>query len=222
MVSEAKHRRQLVHTASPSIQKGPSWSTPACTARPTNTTTMARARTGGAVLVVAIAVLSAWAHNSLSTTPGAPNAAAKPSAITSAAPFTPPPTRVQLRTWLTRAEPSIHALVTARREIASAAANHDITGTGAACRTADGAVANLQHHLPSPDPMLDASLQQAISAYRMGVRYCISGVQNNDADDIEQAATYFDQGNADLEAAVDIPERDLPGSEPAGTGVMTI
>jgi hypothetical protein len=181
------------------------------------------ARTGGAVLVLAIAVLSAWAHHSLSTPPpGAPNTATKPSAITSATPLTPPPARVQLRAWLTQAEPSINALVAARHEIASAAANHDIMGMGAACQTAGGAVANLQHHLPSPDPVLNASLQQAISAYRIGVRYCTSGVQNNDANDIERAANYFDQGNADLEAAVDIPDRDLPGSEPADARVMTI
>lgn len=177
----------------------------------------------GAALVVAIALLSAWAHHSLSTPrPVAPNTTAMPSTNTSATPPTPPPVRVQLRAWLTRAEPSITALVTVRREIASAAANHDITGTGAACRTADGAVANLQHHLPSPDPVLNASLEQVISAYRIGVRYCISGVQNTDANDIAQAANYFDQGYAELEAAVDIPERDLPGSEAADARITTI
>jgi hypothetical protein len=123
-----------------------------------------KAAAGDAVLLVVIAVLSGWAHHSLSTArPVAPNTTATPSADTTASPLTSPPLRVQLRTWLTRAEPSIDALVDARHEIASAAANHDITGTSAACRTADGAVANLQHNLPSPDPALTAALQKAIS-----------------------------------------------------------
>jgi hypothetical protein len=180
------------------------------------------AAAGGAALLVVIAALSAWAHYSLSVSEPHANRAATPPARASTAPLPSQVMRAQLRTWLTEAEPSINALVTTRHEIASAAANHDITKTGAACQTADGAVANFQHQLPSPDPVLNTLLQQAIAAYHIGVHYCTSGVQKNDANDIEQAANYIDQGNAGLEAAVDILQRSLADSEAGDPSVMLI
>lgn len=177
----------------------------------------------GAVLLAVIGVLSGWAHHSLSSArPASPITAATPPASGLATPPTVPPIHVQLRSWLAQAEPSINALITARDEIVSSAANDDIVGTGAACQTAQGAVASLQHHLPSPDQALNTTLQQAISSYRVGLPYCIVGVQNRDANNIERAATYLRHANADLQAAVDILERDLPDSEPRDPQVMTV
>ena len=80
----------------------------------------------------------------------------------------------------------------------------------------------MQHHLPSPDPALNTALQQAINSYHVGLRYCIAGVQNQDGNDIEQAATYINQGNAGLQSAVDLLDRDLPDSEARDPGVMTV
>lgn len=128
----------------------------------------------GAVLLVVVATLAGSAHYSLSITPPAlPNTAPTPPASTSVTPVTPVPLRAQLRTWLAQTEPSIDALLAASREIASAAGNHDLAGTGMACQTADGAVASLQQHLPSPGAALSTALQQAIDRYRVGLRYCI-------------------------------------------------
>ena len=181
------------------------------------------AAAAGAVLLLVIGALSGWAHYSLSTArPVLANTAATPPASASATPLTSPPTRAQLRTWLTRAEPSINALISARHEIVSAAANDDIAATGAACQAADGAVTSVQRHLPSPDPALSTALQQAINSYHVGLRYCIAGVQNQDRNDIEQAVTYINQGNAGLQSAVDILERNLPDSEPRDPGVMAV
>jgi hypothetical protein len=189
---------------------------------------------GWAVLLVAIAVLSGWAHHSLSTArPAAtppPSAAATPPPSTAATrppntaatPMTSGPTDTQLRAWLAQAEPSIDALVGARDDIAAAAADNDMPGTGAACRTADDAIASLQQHMPTPDPELNNPLQQAISSFQVGLRYCISGAQNQQTNEIEQAATYIDRGNADLQTAVDILERDLSGSAPRDPGVLTV
>ncbi|MBS4730722.1 hypothetical protein MSM1_21220 [Mycobacterium sp. SM1] len=115
----------------------------------------------------------------------------------------------------------MNALVAARHDIAFFAANHDLAGTGAACRTADDAVARLQHHLPSPDPWLNTALQQALGDYHVGLRYCVQGVQNRDANDIEQAATYLRQGDAGLQAAVDILQRDLSDPESRELGALT-
>ena len=180
------------------------------------------AAAAGAVLLVVIGVLSGWAHYSLSTAPPVLANTAATTQASAATPLASPPMRAQMRTWLTPAQPSINALLTARHEITSAAAIDDIDGTGAACQTADGAVTSVQHHLPSPDPALTAALQRAMNTYRVGLGYCITGAQNQDGNDLEHAVTYINQGNAGLQAAVDLLECDLPNSEPRDPGVMTV
>lgn len=181
------------------------------------------AMAGGAVLLVVIAVLSAWAHHSLSTArPVLSDTAALPPASGSAPPLASRPMRAELRSWLMRAGSSIDALVAVRSEITAAAADHDLAATSAACRIAEGAAASVQQYLPSPDPALNTALQQAINSYHVGLRYCIKGAQSRNSADILQAATYIRQANVDLQAAVDIIGNDLPDSGPADQGVMTI
>ncbi|OBH12342.1 hypothetical protein A9X04_17345 [Mycobacterium sp. E3247] len=176
----------------------------------------------GAVLLVVIGVLSGWAHYSLSTAHLAlPNTAAAP-ASASQPPLTPQRMSAQLRAWLTQAQPSIDALVAARHEIATAAANDDLAGTEATCRSADGAVTSLQRYLPSPDPALSTVLQQATNSYHVGLRYCISGVQRYDGNDIMQAVAYINQGTADLQRATDTLQHDLAYVEPHDPNVMTV
>jgi hypothetical protein len=166
---------------------------------------------GWAVLVVLIAVLSAWAHHSLCTARPAPSntAAALPASAASTAPLRSPPLRVQLRAWLDEAEPSINALVIAGDNVVAAATQGDIAGTGAACQTAAGALASAQQHMPSPDPVLNTALQQAFNDYQAGIRYCISGTQNQDAIDIGEGAGFIDQGKIGLQKAFDIIKVDL-------------
>jgi len=177
---------------------------------------------GWVVLLVVISVLSAWAHHSLSAArPAAPSA---PAALPAGAfdPQLPPlPMSMQMRAWLNIAEPSLIALVNARDNIVAAAAQGDVAGTGAACRAAADPVANTQQHLPSPDAALNAALQQALTSYRAGIRYCISGTQNQDGEDIGQATADIGQGNTDLQAAVDILEGDLSSDAP-DPGVLTV
>ncbi len=181
------------------------------------------AAASGAALLLVIGVLAAWAHHSLSTVrPVSPTIAAAPSADGLATPPTTPPMRVELRAWLTQAAPSIDALLTAHHEIASAAANDDIVGTGATCERAEGAVAGLQQYLPSPDSALNAALQQAIDGYHVGLRYCIAGAQHHDGDDLQQAATYIRQANSKLQAAVDLLKHDLPDSESPDARVLSV
>jgi hypothetical protein len=181
------------------------------------------ATAGGAVLLLVIGVLSAWAHHSLSTPrPVSSDTGAPPPTSGSATPFASQPMRAEMRSWLTRAESSIDALVAVRSDVASPAANNDLAATGAACRIADGAAARMQQHLPSPDPALNTAFQQAINSYHVGLRYCIRGAQRHDSGDILEAAAYIRQATIDLRAAVDILERDLPDSEPADRDVVTI
>jgi hypothetical protein len=125
-----------------------------------------------------------------------------------------------MRAWLNKAGPSIDALVAAGDGIVAAAPQSDIAATGAACQTAADAVANLQQRLPSPDPVLNIALQQAITDYQVGIRYCISGTQNQDAVKIGEATVRIDQGNTDMQIAVDIIESVLSPDAP-GPRVLT-
>ncbi len=168
------------------------------------------AATGAAVLLVVIAMLSAWAHYSVSTVrPASPHAAAAQPGNS----FGPPQPSLSMRTllgaWLNDAEPSINALVIARDNIVFGAVQGDIAGTRAACQTAAGALATLQKHLPSPNLGLTNVLQQAINNYHVGIRHCISGTQNQDAVEIGEATVYIKQGYTDLQKAVHILEDDL-------------
>lgn len=178
------------------------------------------AAASGATLIGVVGLLSGWAHHSLSSAPPtAPNIAATASSTGAA---TSPHLRVQLRAWLTQAQPSINALMAARYEVAAAAASDDIIATGAACRNADIAVAGAQQYLPSPDLELNTALAHAIDSYRLGVRFCIAGVERHDANNISRAAGYISEGNAELQQAVDILQRDLPDARPSDPGVLTV
>jgi len=160
------------------------------------------------VLLVVIGMFWGWAHLSLSTArPGAADAAATRPA--SGLATSVQPMGVQLRAWFAPAEAAIKALITRRDEISSAAARNDLAGTGAACQSADAAVASLRQYLPSPDWELSTALQAAIDSYHVGMGYCIKGAQTQDGNDIEQAATYLRQGNANLLAAVNILASEL-------------
>ena len=165
---------------------------------------------GWAVLLVVIAVLSAWAHHSLSTArPASPHAAAAQPANSMSPPLPPLPVGTQVRAWFTDAKPSIIAMFVAADNFVTAARYSDIAEAGAACQTAAGAVANLQHHTPSPDPALNTKLQQAITHYQAGVRDCVAGKQDRDPVETGKAMVSFNQGSTDLQAAVGIIEDDL-------------
>lgn len=180
------------------------------------------AAAGGAVLLSVIGVLAAWAHYSLSDTRPLSSEMAAASAVSAVAPPPPSPMSVQLRAWLTRAEPSIDAFLTARDVISSPAASLDIVRTGAACQTAEDAIMGFQRVLPSPDPALNGAMRRAVDGYHVGLTYCLAGVNNRDGDEIELAATYLRRANAAFQAAIGILQRDLPDVESGDVGVLTV
>jgi hypothetical protein len=175
------------------------------------------ARVGAVVALLLIATLAIWAHtrssarqqDSLNRT-----AAAAPSAVD-------PQMRVQLRAWLTQSEPLINALVIARNNIAAAAAEHNLAGTGAACQSATVAVADLHRQLPSPEPTLTNSFQQAISDYGVGLPYCIGASHVLDGDGMQRAAGFITQADAAMAAALDFLGH-VPGCEPRDVGVLIV
>jgi len=105
--------------------------------------------------------------------------------------------------WLEQSEPLIHNLISARNDVATAAGDRDLVKTGVACQTATGAIANLHQQLPSPDPVLNETLQQAISSYEAGLPSCILGAGNKDGEGLHRAATCISQGDAAMQAALD-------------------
>ncbi|BBX61689.1 hypothetical protein MSAS_08630 [Mycobacterium saskatchewanense] len=168
------------------------------------------AAAGGATVLAVVGLFSGWANHSLTSARPVAATTAPAAPADTMVPAAPSPMRVPLRTWLSQAEPSIDALLTARQSIASAAANNDIARTGATCESAKDAVGALQHALPSPDARLNNAFQQAINRYGVGLQYCTAGAQNRDARDMAQAATYIRQANGELQAAVDLATAQVP------------
>lgn len=127
--------------------------------------------------------------------------------------------RVQLRAWLTESAPVINAVVIARNNIAAAAAERDIAATGTACQSATGAVADLHHQLPSPEPALTTTFAQAVSNYDVGLPYCVGA--SGDGRGLQVAAPFITQGDAALRVALNFLEH-VPGCEPRDVGVLIV
>ena len=170
---------------------------------------------GGVILLLVIIVMTAWAHHSLSSAPPAPPRPAVHPVRTSGQ-----STGMHVRAWVTDAQPSISALFRATDEVAAAVSFGDIAATGAACQSADAAVANVQKHLPSPDPAVNSVLQQAITNYQVGIRRCTLAVRNNDTVDLGEATVYLHRGCVDLQRAVTTLQDDV-GSETRDDRVLT-
>jgi hypothetical protein len=181
---------------------------------------MARQRVtavGIVVLFMIFAAASGWAYPRSSTGQSdSPDGAAAPLPSALA-----PQLRVQLRAWLTESRPLINALVIARNNIATAAAERDIARTGAACQTATGAVADLHRQLPSPAPTLTSTLQQVVSNYDAGLPYCIGATHVKGGDGMQQAATFITRADAAMRTAFDFLDH-VPGCEARDMGVLIV
>lgn len=170
----------------------------------------------GALLIV-IVVLSAWAHHhSSARRSDSADSAAMPSS-SGAASSRP----LSLPTWLNKSASSINELVAARNNIATAAARHDIAMTGAACRSASSAVAEVRQELPSPEPVLNSTLHDAVDSYEIGLPYCVRATQTQDAEEMRRAASYISNGDAAMRAALDFFDRSSGAGTP-GVAVMIV
>lgn len=164
---------------------------------------------GLVTLLIVIATLASWAYcKSSSRQADLVNSSATPAAST-------------MPQWLAETEPSINALVAARQEIAAAAAKGDLAATGAACRAASSAAAHLHRQMPSPTPMLTATLQRALSSYDLGLPYCISATQANDGHGLQRAANYITEGDAVMREAIGFLGHDSD-AEPGNQSVLIV
>lgn len=160
-------------------------------------------------LVVVAAVAGWWYARPFTAEPDAPDASMTVAIA--------PPT---LNAWFTESEQSINDLVSARNNIAAAAGRHDLHNTGSACQAARAAVDGLRRRMPSPEPELSRALQDAVRDYATGLSYCILGAQHEDADDMQQAATYITQADSAMRWALDMLANECrPGP---GLGVLIV
>lgn len=170
------------------------------------------AAAGWTVVAVFIAAAWLWAHHLASTEP-------QDSPEGTVAQATRPTT--SMPTWIAESEMWIHGVVIARNNIAAAAAQHDLPATGAACRTATGAVENLHRHMPSPEPALTDRLQRAISSYIVGLPYCISATETEDGQGLQRAASYITEGDNSMQEALDMLGQTSAG-EPDRLGMLIV
>jgi hypothetical protein len=166
------------------------------------------AAVGGVMLLVIIAVFSAWAHHRLSAAGSASIARSLPTTSTTAGRLSPE-SRQQLRVWLKDAKPPIDALLIEGDIVVTAAAHGDGVRAASACHTAADAVASAEQHLPSPDAALNTSLQQAFTDYQTGIQRCVSATQKQDAIEFGQAAGFISRGKTELHKAYDVIAADL-------------
>jgi hypothetical protein len=146
-------------------------------------------------LLAVVVASAAWVYFRSSTgEPDSPNDAAAAQSVSA----------TSLHGWLAESTGSINGLVNARNDIADAAAQHDLARIGVACRTATGAVANLDKRMPSPVSELNSALQHAIDSYEAGLPYCISASRTQDDAGMQQAATLITEGDAAMRHALDI------------------
>ncbi|WIM87482.1 hypothetical protein PT015_22005 [Candidatus Mycobacterium wuenschmannii] len=161
-------------------------------------------------VLIAIGALLAAFHSWRTEQPAPSNEAAPPVQPTLTMPV-----------WLGQSQQSIDGLVTARNNIAAAASRQDIPATGAACRIAGDAVAQLREHMPSPEPAVNLLLQQAISSYTLGLPDCISASHNIDGEGMQRAASFISYGDKSMQSALDLLGAETDGP-PNGLGVLIV
>jgi hypothetical protein len=163
-------------------------------------------------LVLIAAVSAGWSFHGLSLVQLAlPDSVAAPASVSTAQPASAP-AESALYVWVAQAEPALESLLAIRYNIDVAADKADATGTWQVCRSAETTVARMRRQLPSPEPALNIALQQALNDYRSGLRDCVTGIVQQNVEDIELAAVYLHQANTELHVAIEMIERDLADS----------
>lgn len=160
------------------------------------------------IAVLFIATAWMWIHHTASAGPEDPPLDGP------AGPARPAPS---MPAWLAQSQPLVDGLVVARNNIAAAAAQRDLSATGAACQSANSAVESLHQQMPSPEPALTSTLQHVISSYTLGLHYCISASKTRDGEGIQKAVSYIADGDDAMRIATD-----MLGSKPFGQGVLIV
>ncbi|WP_156737739.1 hypothetical protein [Mycobacterium sp. E735] len=129
--------------------------------------------------------------------------------VTSTVTPVPAPMRAQMQTWYSGIREHLAQLADGGHALSEAARNHDMIGIGAGCRQVHDAAAEMQKHVPPPDPELASPLQTAVSDYDAGSHFCIAGSQDYDLNELQQSIQMLQSANDHMDSAVTILQRDL-------------
>jgi hypothetical protein len=160
-------------------------------------------------IIAAAAIGLAAVGCSASQQAAPPSTATLTKSVTATVTPTPPPMSVQLRTWDSGIESHFQQLADAGASMAAAAKHQNIVGIGASCQQLHDAAANMQQHMPSPDPELTHELQAAISDYDAGTHFCMAGTKSYDMEELNQMITFLTSANDHMDTAVTVLHRDM-------------
>lgn len=128
----------------------------------------------------------------------------------------PPPLRQSMRAWWNKVQDHIRAIQSAANDVASAAQTYDAVLLSGACSRYHDGVAGLQGHMPPPDPALATELQAALSDYDVAMHFCMEATSDVDTNELHHALEFLRSGNAAMQRARRILDRDL--GEPVQIG----
>jgi hypothetical protein len=127
---------------------------------------------------------------------------------------TPPPLSVQVQKWYSGVQPYFSELADAGHNMATAAQNEDLTGFGIACQRLHDAAADIQDHMPTPDPDLTKQVQGAISDFNAASHFCMAGSTNLDVGELADALPLLASANSKMDTAMSILQRDAGITQP--------
>ena len=127
------------------------------------------------IAVAAVGIVATGWLSGHQSSPSATTNMATTSTKTMTVTPTPRPLKLQVREWYDAVQPYFAELDDAGQSMVAAARNEDLTDFGIACQQLHDAAANIQDHMPTPDPDLTMQVQGAISDFDAASHFCVSG-----------------------------------------------
>jgi hypothetical protein len=122
-----------------------------------------------------------------------------------ATPPTPAASRnVAMKAWSKDALPIVQAIARHMNAMSVAGKTLDLDGMTRGCRGMKIDARRLQAQLPSPDPAMNVQLGGALDDFTQAANRCISGVQTQDAEELQVAIELMQSGTRKLSAASDV------------------
>jgi hypothetical protein len=171
------------------------------------------------IAVAAVGIVATGCMPGHQSSPSATTNMATTSTKTTAVTPTPRPLKLQVREWYDAVQPYFAELDDAGQRMVAAARSEDLTDFGSACQQLHDAAANIQDHMPTPDPDLTKQVQGAISDFDAASHFCISGTQNLNMGELNDALPLLASAQTKMDTAMSILERDTgitpgPRTEP--------
>ena len=110
--------------------------------------------------------------------------------------------------WWQRSSVHLHEMQDSFEDASIAAETFDLPGLHDACERLHDAVTGLSADMPSPDPALTVPLQAAIDDYHASTEYCDAAVHDMSPSELQQAATYMNQGTVHMEQVMAVLENE--------------